>query len=172
MPPTGQRRSKWRPSRWNPPRPGATEGRLDVTWRSGVLVKRPEVASLVRSVLQRAELLVADGGQLLPRVITFKEPAPISSDITRTSSPLTAPSMPDGISFHEVRELPDGWRMTWKRESERHGSPLAQEAGVLLLFERPVSDHAVSRFQLRLLAGTGRPCRATGARNARHCDRR
>jgi hypothetical protein len=130
--------------------------KLDVTWKTSMLLRRPDVVALARAVLQQATLVVADERRLRPQRIHFKPATPLSVDVAAPRSvPAAGIDLPPGISMRAAAGLPTGWRMSWGWEWETGDIKHTNDtATTVLRFEHPRKpSEPADRFELRVEAG-------------------
>ena len=140
---------------FEPPKAGVPAARLSITWRTGVLVRRPEVAVVARAALQASEMILCDARGLRPQPMSFKPPPVIPVDLTRVTAFPELSAIPAGLVLRAERELPAGWTLTWKAEGSPHSTGPAAESDVgALSFERPGdSVGTVSKVTLKIGSG-------------------
>lgn len=133
--------------------------RVEVTWRSASMIRRPDVLALARAALQEAEIFVSDGAGFRIQKILFKPLAPIDIDIAAPSSLLVLPVLPSKVALRPERDLPAGWHAIWEENRVRTRAATEREAGTagVLRFERPAEqDGAICRFEIRFSAARTR----------------
>ena len=128
--------------------------RLDVSWRTTALLRRPDVAALARAVVQRAVLVVAGAGGARPQEIRFKPADPVDVEVGASPSPAALPPVPPGVDVVAARPLPGGWRMTARQEWDAAADHSPDAASNVLDFDRPESPDAPHcQFTVRFAPG-------------------
>jgi hypothetical protein len=90
----------------------ASRRQLHVTWKSGLMLKRPDVAALTFWVLQNSHLVALNSGRPAQHRLAFP-PAPLPAiDLLESNTPLQLPCdlPPDSTLTAGVGQLPAGWQ--------------------------------------------------------------
>lgn len=129
-----------------------TPPKLEVTWKTSLLLRRPDVIALARAVLQSADMQVALANGERPQKISFRPAAPVQINLAAAEAQVSMPSIPPGASIAPRGDLPSGWQMTIAPEPPDPAKP-AERRGMLLTFENATTASPVTcSFTVRLAA--------------------
>ncbi len=104
----------------------AAHRQLHITWKSGLMLKRPDVSALAFWLIQNSVFQAAEPGKAMPHHLAFVPRSYKAIDLEDTDAPLQLPcDLPPDCTLSGANLLPDGWQTASVPDAQDKDQPAA-----------------------------------------------